>query len=145
MEELTLALKASDASLAETSRELEALREAEAIGKQEPNPNPNPNPNLTRLQLRDVVQKTANTTGKLYLALDTQTEVLIEGDHAAGEEVADAADGADAAMASAPPTPLGLLVQGIGRQGGIRRVHVALRNVWSIELRWRCAGSGPFG
>jgi hypothetical protein len=93
-----------------------------------------------------VVQKTAYTTGKLYLALDTQTEVLIEGDHAAGgQEVTDAADAADAAMALAPPTPLGLLVQGVGRQGGMHRIHVALRNVWSIELRWRYAGSGPFG
>ena len=101
---------------------------------------------LTRLQLRDAVQKTAKTTGKLYLTLDTQTEVLIEGDHAAGPaDAADAADGADAAMASAAPTPLGLLVQGIGRQGGMHRIHVALRKVWSIELRWRCAGSGPFG
>jgi hypothetical protein len=115
-----------------------------------------------RLRLRDVVQKTAYTTGKLYLVLDTQTEVLIEGDHAAGVAGAagaagtargadatagdaTAADAADAAMAAAPPTPLGLLVQGIGRQGGIHRLHVTLRNVWSIELRWRCAGCGPFG
>ena len=110
-----------------------------------------------RLQLRDVIQKTAYTTGKLYLVLDTQTEVLIEGDHTAGAAGtagatgtaggadATAADAADAAMAAAPPTPLGLLVQGIGRQGGIHRLHVTLRNVWSIELRWRCAGCGPFG
>ena len=110
-----------------------------------------------RLRLRDVVQKTAYTTGKLYLVLDTQTEVLIEGEHTAGAAGAagatrtaggadaTAADAADAAMAAAPPTPLGLLVQGIGRQGGIHRLHVTLRNVWSVELRWRCAGCGPFG
>ena len=61
------------------------------------------------------------------------------------EDDEEAADAADAAAAAAPPTPLGLLVQGIGRQGGIHRLHVTLRNVWSIELRWRCAGCGPFG
>ncbi len=110
--------------------------------------------------------RTSHTKGQLYLKLDTDTEVsprasractrlrhpaarlttalahqvhLEEGDEAAA---AVAAGSEEEAMAAMAPTPLSQLVQGHGRQGGIHRLHVSLRKVFSLELRWRCASCG---
>ena len=63
--------------------------------------------------------------------------------HAGGVAAADSMGSAGSAgsAGSGGPTLLSTLLSGCGaRGGGVHRLHLSLRKIYSVELRWRCSG-----